>query len=310
MGIELSPILVSAHAVGRPLAERRGRPARPCWCTSRAAPRSTSGSTASPATPTSTPPTSPAVPVRATGLTPPPTQERPVPTMPPRPRPTCPLDELMAAARAVRDRRPRHPGHLLAQGVHPAHDAVPRPLRLLHLRPAAGPARRRPYLDARRGAGHRPRRRRGRAATRRCSPSARRPRSATPPPPSGSPTTATPRTVDYLVAPCAGSCSTRPACSPTPTPAPSPPTSWPRSGPCRPSPGDDDRVAPRRPRLPPRRARQDARAPPRHARGRRRAGASRSPPASSSASARPGRPDRRAGGHRGVAPRATATCRR
>ena len=33
-------------------------------------------------------------------------------------------------------------GDLLAQGLHPAHDAVPRQVRVLHLRPAAGPPRR------------------------------------------------------------------------------------------------------------------------------------------------------------------------
>ena len=38
------------------------------------------------------------------------------------------------------------------------------------------------------------------AATKRCSPSARRPRPATPPPPTGSPSTGTRSTVDYLVA--------------------------------------------------------------------------------------------------------------
>ena len=65
-----------------------------------------------------------------------------------------------------------------------------------------------------------------------------------------------------------------------------------RAGPAargRPQPGDDDRDPPRRPRRPPRLARQDARAPPGHPRGRRRAAASRSPPGSSSASARTGR---------------------
>ena len=37
--------------------------------------------------------------------------------------------------------RPRRRRHLLAQGVHPAHDALPRPLPLLHVREAAGEAR-------------------------------------------------------------------------------------------------------------------------------------------------------------------------
>ena len=53
-------------------------------------------------------------------------------------------------------RRVRDAGHVLAQGVHPAHDAVPRPLRLLHVRQAAGPARR-AVPHARRGARDRPR---------------------------------------------------------------------------------------------------------------------------------------------------------
>ena len=48
---------------------------------------------------------------------------------------------LQAAARRVRDAGPRQPGHLLAQGLHPADHAVPRPLRLLHLRQGPGPAR-------------------------------------------------------------------------------------------------------------------------------------------------------------------------
>ena len=48
-----------------------------------------------------------------------------------------------AAGRAPPHPRPppRDQGHLLAQGVHPSDHALPRPLRLLHLRQAAGPAR-------------------------------------------------------------------------------------------------------------------------------------------------------------------------
>ena len=99
-------------------------------------------------------------------------------------------------------RRPRHPGHLLAEGLHPAHDAVPRPVRLLHLRPAAGPprravphARRRCCALARAGA----RRRLPRGAV---HPRRGAPRSATPWRPSGWPSTATTSTVDYLVAMC------------------------------------------------------------------------------------------------------------
>ena len=89
--------------------------------------------------------------------------------------------DLLARARAVRRRRPRPPGHLLAEGVHPAHDAVPRPLRLLHLRPAAGPPRvARTSRPTRCSPSPRPAPRP--AATRRSSPSARRPRTATPSP--------------------------------------------------------------------------------------------------------------------------------
>ena len=86
----------------------------------------------------------------------------------------------------------------------------------------------------------------------------------------------------------AASCSTRPACSPTPTPAPSSPDELAALRHRRPQPGDDDRVAARRPRLPPRRARQGC---PRAASPPSRppaSSASRSPPGSSSASARTG----------------------
>jgi len=53
-----------------------------------------------------------------------------------------PLAELMAAAAAKRDARFRHPGDLLAEGVHPAHDVVPRPVWVLHLRQGARPSER------------------------------------------------------------------------------------------------------------------------------------------------------------------------
>ena len=200
---------------------------------------------------------------------------------------------------------------VLAEGLHPADDAVPRQVRLLHVRPAAGPARvartSRPtqvLAIARAGAaagchealftlGERPEVRypvardwldeHGYAST-----------------------------VDYLAAMAelvldetgllphanAGALYADELAAL-------------RAG--RAEPGDDARVAARRPRLPPRLARQDARAPAGHARGRGRARRSRSPPASSSASARP-RADRidaleaiaashraprpRAGGHR------------
>ena len=103
-----------------------------------------------------------------------------------------------AAAARVRDAGlvdagPAGCRHLLPQGVHPAHAAVPRPLPLLHVRHrAAPPARRVPR--ARRGAGDRPGRARRRAARRRCSPSATGPRSAGPPRASGwRPAATTPR---------------------------------------------------------------------------------------------------------------------
>ena len=73
---------------------------------------------------------------------------------------------------------PRPPRHLLAQGLHPADDALPRRLRLLHVRAAAA-ARRARVHDRRRGARDRPRRAPPRAAPRRCSRSATSPSCAT-----------------------------------------------------------------------------------------------------------------------------------
>ena len=71
---------------------------------------------------------------------------------------TTPLDDLMAEARRL---RPRHRRHVLAEGLRPADDALPRRLRLLHVRPSA--AARRARLPHRgRGARDRTRRRRGR----------------------------------------------------------------------------------------------------------------------------------------------------
>ena len=70
----------------------------------------------------------------------------------------APLADLMAAAARRRDAAIGPPRHVLAQGVHPAHDAVPRPLRVLHVRQGAGPGRGAvPHFDevlaiARRGA--------------------------------------------------------------------------------------------------------------------------------------------------------------
>ena len=87
----------------------------------------------------------------------------------------APLDELIAEAGRHPRRRPRRPHHLLAQGLHPAHDAVPRPLRLLHVRQAAGAPRRRRTSRSTRCSTSRAAARRS-AVTRRCSRSAKRPR--------------------------------------------------------------------------------------------------------------------------------------
>ena len=214
----------------------------------------------------------------------------------------------------LRDAGPRRPDHVLAQGVHPADDAVPRPVRLLHVRQAAGAPRvavprrsTRCSAIARHGAalgchealftlGEAPEARypvAGRVARRaRLRVDGRLPRRRR-----------------------ARRCSTRPACSPTPTPARSPQDELDAAPRGEPVAGDDDRDArrpARRARRPaPRRARQDARAPPRHARGRRARPRSRSPPASSSASARPAP----SGSTRSLAiarrrTRVTGTCRR
>ena len=104
----------------------------------------------------------------------------------------APLAELVDGRGPAPRRAPRQPGHLLAEGLHPADDAVPGPLRLLHVRQAAGPPRP-PVPPARRGPGDRPGRCRARAVTRRSSRSAKAPRTATPSPRSGSPPTATRR---------------------------------------------------------------------------------------------------------------------
>ena len=77
-------------------------------------------------------------------------------------------------------------------------------------------------------------------------------------------------TVEYLAAACAAVLERRRCCR-TRTPGRSPPTSWPCCATVVGEPGDDARVAPRRPRGAPPRPRQDPRAPPRHPRGRRRA---------------------------------------
>ena len=140
-------------------------------------------------------------------------------------------DELLRQARAVRDGRPRDEGHLLPEGVHPADDAVPGQMRLLHVRQGAGPPRR-ALPDARPGAAHRPAGRRSRLPRGAVHPRASGPRSATrwPAPGWTSTVTARPSTTWRR---CAAWCSTRPGCCPTPTPALFFPTSWPS---CAPSP--------------------------------------------------------------------------
>ena len=67
---------------------------------------------------------------------------------------SAPLEELAVAAFAKARERPWVRGDLLAQGLHPPHEAVSRPLRLLHLRPGARP-RGGALPEPRRGDGHR-----------------------------------------------------------------------------------------------------------------------------------------------------------
>ena len=109
------------------------------------------------------------------------------------------LADLMAEARALRRGPARH---VLAEGLHPADDALPRRLRLLHVRTAAASRRARVHA-ARRGARDRASRGRGRAARRRCSRSATSPSCATASRVTSSPRSAARRTIEYL-ARCAG----------------------------------------------------------------------------------------------------------
>ncbi len=115
------------------------------------------------------------------------------------------------------------PGDLLAQGLHPSHHAVPRPLRLLHLRQGAGPVG--VAVPGHRGrARHRPGRPRRRDATRHSSPWAKDPRIATRLLVAGSPSTGTARPSTTWSTP-AGRSWRRRGSSPTPMPAPWRPTS-------------------------------------------------------------------------------------
>ena len=214
-----------------------------------------------PATPTSTPE---ACPVTGRRRTPPvrwrrcpPTPALPLDRLPStpavassaRPARPCRWPTLQAAARDGAPRRARQPGHLLAQGVHPADHAVPRPVRLLHLRQGPGPAGVARTCPSTRcspspAPAGRP------AATRPCSPWARAPRTATRPPAGGWPSTATPRRSTTWSAACR---AVRRGDRPPPPRQRRRPRRR-RAGP-PPSghgqPGDDDRVAQPRPRRPP-----------------------------------------------------------
>ena len=204
-------------------------------------------------------------------------------------------------------RRARPPGHLLAQGLHPADHAVPRPLRLLHLRQGAGPGDR-ALPDARRGAGASPGPGATPGATRRSSPWA------------SGPSCATRWRADWLAgagvrldgrlprARCAASSWRRPACSPTPTPARSTADELATSAPGVGQPGHDARVAGRGPGGAPRRARQGAGPAAGHPGGGRRARHPLHDRDPGRHRRRPGRPAGRPAGHRRVArpPRARA----
>ena len=144
-----------------------------------------------------------------------------------------------------------------------------------------------PYLTPDAGAARSPARAPPPAATRRCSPSASGPRSATPSPREwlADARLRVDRRLPRRDVP--SSCSTRPACSPTPTPAPCTADELAPLRPCRAVAGDDDRVA-RTPTSTATAARPTRRPSGGWPRSRPPASwPSRSPPASSSASARP-----------------------
>ncbi len=146
------------------------------------------------------------------------------------------------ARRAARRRpgpplgRHRRPRHLLAQGVHPAHHAVPGQVRLLHVRPAAGPRSRRRTSRRSRcspspGPAPRP------AATRRSSPSASGPSCATRSPQEWLRDHGYETTVDYLVAMCRARARGDRAAPPRQRRRAARATSWPSCGPSRASQG-------------------------------------------------------------------------
>ena len=130
----------------------------------------------------------------------------------------APLDELMAEARRVARRGARAARHLQPEGLHPADEALPRRLPLLHVRAAAA-ARRARVHDDRRGA------RRSRApasapaAARRSSRSATSPSCATAPRATSSPTLGFGSTIEYLARCAPAPCSRRRRCCRTSTPA-------------------------------------------------------------------------------------------
>ena len=279
---ELSPILVALMQWGDRWCRAHPTAPRPCSSTNRAEPRSTSASTAGRAKRRSPRPTSPAGPDPLAPADPdtPPEPTWSIPTSA-----DLPLDELMAAARAVRDDRfgtritysPKVfiPLTMLCRDKCGYCTFAQPPARLDLAVPGAGRgAADRAQAGARQGChealftlGERPGAplpRRGGVARR---PTATRRRWTT-----------SPR--------CAGSSSTRRVCCPTPTPERSSRTSSPCSGPVAPSQGMMIESLRERPGLPPGVARQDSRAPARDARGGGRAVDRRSPPASSSASVR------------------------
>ena len=223
-----------------------------------------------------------------------------------------PLPELVREAGPAARPGARQPHHVLAEGVHPAHHAVPRPLRVLHVRQAARPPRRArtSSLDevlaiARRGA---------EVGCREAlftlgeAPEDRYPVAAEWLADHGYTST-----VDYLVAACRLVLDET-GLLPHANAGALPPTTSSGCARCRPSQGMmietlADRLGePGGPHVG--RARQDRRAAPRHARGRRASPPCRSPPGSSSGSARPAPSASTRWSRSATRTPATGTCRR
>ena len=183
-----------------------------------------------------------------------------------------PLAELSARACRVRDAATGTRVTYSPEGVHPAHHAVPRPLRLLHVRPAPGPPRQ-GVPRARGGAGHRPGRAPRPAATRPCSRWASGPSCATRPRPAGWPSTVTTRP-STTWPPCAGWCVDETGLLPHANAGALYEDELAALRPVAPSQGMMIESLRRRPRRPPGRAGQRPGAPAGHAGGR---GASRHP---------------------------------